>query len=160
MDRVCRAFATLFTFKVLFLSSRQSLDIWDNLITLSMPLYHNKRCGHIFVLPWNKFPLKPIRFSICDCQHCLVITWAKWVLLNRLINRHYCSLMSSSPCLSVRCVYYDCYLSFPLNSASFPGLGCKGRLCFPLSSAIMLCTITSHSTYYDVSSMTVLEKVK
>lgn len=129
----------------------------------------NKRYGHTFVLFWNKFHLKPIRSSICDCQHCLAATRAKWVFLHRLIKRHYCSLMSSSPCLSVGCVDYNCYHSLPLKSTLFLGLGCKGLFCFSLAgfcchlwtySATVLRTITSHNTYYYVSSMTVLEKGK
>lgn len=127
----------------------------------------NKRFGQIFVLLWNKFHPKPIS-SICDCQHCLAITQSKWVFLHRLINkRHYCSLMSSSPCLSVGCVNYNCHHSFPLKSTLLLGLGCKGLFCFSLAgfcchllsySATVLRTITSHNTYYYVSSMTVLEK--
>lgn len=74
--------------------------------------------------------------------------------------------MSSSPCLSVGCVYYNCYHSFPLKSTLLMGLGCKEQFCFPLAgfcchlltlSATVLWIITSHNTYY-VSSMTVSEK--
>lgn len=90
----------------------------------------NKRYGRTIVLFWNKFHLKPIRSSVCDCQHCLANTRAKWVFLHRLIKRHYCSLMSSSPCLSVRCVDYNCYHSFPLKSTLLLGMGCKGLFLF------------------------------
>lgn len=90
----------------------------------------NKRYGRIFVLLWNMFHLKPIRGSSCDCQHCLAITQAKWVFLHWLMKRHYWSLMSSSPCLSVGCVYYNCCHSFPLKSTLFLGLACKGQFVF------------------------------
>lgn len=119
-------FSPLFT--CYFLTSRQPVNIWDRIITQHIL---NKRFGHMFVLPWNKFHLKPIRFPICECQHCLAITWAKWVFLHRLIKRHYCSLMSSSPRLSVRCVYYyNRYLSFPLKLTLSLGFGCKRQLWF------------------------------
>lgn len=118
-------------------------------------------------LLWNTFYCKPIRTSICDCQHCLATTWAKWVFLHRLIKRHFCSLMSSSPCLSVGCVRYN--HSSPHKLSLFLGLGWKGLLSFSLagfcchlltSSATMLRRITAHNTYYYVHSKTVLDKDK
>lgn len=149
LDWVCVTFPTLFTFEVFFFSVIKTISghLRPNIKCSTVPRHIlNKRCGHMFVLPWNKFPLKPISFSICDCQHCLVITWAKWVVSNRLINWHYCSLMSSSPCVSVRCVYYNCYLSFPLKSTLFLGLGCKGQLCFLL--LVPPCSVELHHTVH------------
>ena len=121
------------TFEVPFLPSRQSLDIWDELIRPRVALYGSTSGtrGLVTYLLWNKFPLKPIKSPICDCQHCLATTRAKWVFLHRLMKRHYCSLMSSSPCLSVGCVHYNCYHSFPLRSTLSLGLGCKGLFWFP-----------------------------
>lgn len=94
--------------------------------------------SHIHFTLKFKFHLKPIRGAICDCQRCLAITWAKRVFLHRLIKRHYCSLMSSSPWLSVGCVYYNFCPSFLPKSTA-----CRHLL---TSSAAMLWTITAHST--------------
>lgn len=89
------------------------------------------------------------------------------MFLHRLIKRYYCSLMSSSPCLSLGCVNYNCYQSCPLKSTWFLGLFfffffCLSPVSFCChlltSSATTLRTITAHSTYYSVSSKTVLEK--
>lgn len=126
LDWVYGTFSTLCTFEVPFLPSRQSLDIWDELITLRVALYHHTSLtrGMVTFLFYFeiRFIRKPIRSSVCDCQHCLAATQAQWVFLHRLIKRHYCSLMSGSPCLSVGCVDYNCYQSFPLESTRFLGL--------------------------------------
>lgn len=125
LDWVYGTFSPLCTFEVPFLPSRQSLDIWDKLITLTVALYHKTSLtrGMVTFLFYLHFIRKPIRSSVCDCQHCLAATQAQWVFLHRLIKRHYCSFMSSSPCLSVGCVDYNCYHSFPLKSTRFLGTG-------------------------------------
>lgn len=138
LDWVCGTCSALCTFEVPFLPSRQSLEIWDKLITLRVTLYHKTPLtrGRMFVLLWNTFNLEPIRSSICDCRHCLATSQAQF--LHRLIKRHYCSLLSSSPCLSVRRVDYNCYQSFPLKSTWFLGLACNGLFLFfhwPASAA-------------------------
>lgn len=134
LDWVHGTCSTLCTFEVPFLPSRQSLEIRDKFITL----YHMTPLtrGRMFVLPWNAVHLEPIRSSIRVCRHCLATSRAQF--LRRLIKRHYWSLMSSSPCLSVGRVDYNCYQSIPLKSAWFLGLARKGLFLFyhwPASAA-------------------------
>lgn len=107
--------------------------------------------SRIFVLPWNKFHLKAIRFSICDCQLCLVTTWARWLFLHKLMKRHYSSLTSSSPSVSRGFITAPLFLDF----------NCKEQLDFPPEGSC--CppsprrTLTAQHTYYIKHFMTDLK---